>query len=237
MERTIVFGTIILYNMKNFLKYIYRLIACFLYKRKNIKISPTAHFNNKNVFEGYNVIHKKASVNDSIIGRCSYIGENSSLIRCKIGRFCSIANKVVVIPQTHPTKDFISTHPVFFSTGKQCGTTFIEKNCFNEHLQIDGYNAIIGNDVWIGSDVKIVGGVTIGDGAIIAMGAIVTKDVPPYAIVGGIPAKIIRYRFTEEEIKKLLEIKWWNKPLEVLKKEAPLFANISNLNIIAREKL
>ena len=69
---------------------------------------------------------------------------------------------------------------------------------------------VIGNDVWIGSDVHIMSNVNIGDGAVIATGAIVTKDVPPYAIVGGNPAKIIKYRFTKKQIKKLLKIKWWD---------------------------
>lgn len=215
--------------MKEFIKYAYRIIKSAIFKRKNVWISTKARFNRGTVFEGYNKIHKGATVTDSIIGRYSYIGENSSLINCRIGRFCCIANNVKVIPQTHPTKSYVSIHPAFFSTGKQCGITFVHKNTFNENLQIDGYSAIIGNDVWVASDVKIIGGIRIGDGAIIAMGSVVTKDVPPYAIVGGVPARLIRYRFNKEQIEYLLNLKWWNESENWLKKNAKKFSDFEEL--------
>ena len=123
---------------------------------------------------------------------------------------------------------FVSTSPSFFSTLMQNGQSFVNKNCFEEHLRIDGYNAIIGNDVWIGSNVIIKGGIKIGDGAIIAMGAVVTKDVPPYAVVGGVPAQVIKYRFKEEEIQALLSIQWWNKSDEWLEKHSNLFRDIKD---------
>lgn len=81
----------------------------------------------------------------------------------------------------------------------------------------------MGNDVWIGSRVMVVGGVTIGDGAVIAAGAVVTKDVPPYAVVGGAPAKVIKYRFSEDIVKFLEELEWWNLPESELKKHIELF--------------
>jgi len=80
---------------------------------------------------------------------------------------------------------------------------------------------VIGNDVWIGYDAVIMGGVTIGDGAIIGTRAVVTKDVEPYSIVGGVPAKEIRKRFTPEIIKKLMEIQWWNWPIEKIRSSIP----------------
>ena len=85
---------------------------------------------------------------------------------------------------------------------------------------------IKGNDVWIGSRATILGGVTIGHGAIIAAGAVVTKDVPPYAIVGGVPAKVIKYRFNEQQIEKLLSNPWWDKPIRWIKEHSQEFKDI-----------
>ena len=86
----------------------------------------------------------------------------------------------------------------------------------------------IGNDVWIGDSAIIMDGVKIGDGSIIAAGAVVTKDVPPYAIVGGVPAKIIRYRFDEDDINFLLELSWWEKDKKWIKENAEKFSDIRN---------
>ena len=160
------------------------------------------------------------------IGRNTFIGENSFLPNCLIGRFCSIAEDVRVISLTHPSSVYVSTSPSFYSTACQNGQTFVNENKFEEILTVDKQNAIIGNDVWIGTKVLIKGGVKIGDGAIIAMGSIVTKDVPPYSIVGGVPAKVLKYRFTEEQIEKLKTIKWWDKPETWLKDNVDCFSNI-----------
>ena len=110
------------------------------------------------------------------------------------------------------------------------GFTFSNKQLFDEHEFADNakcYYVIIGNDVWIGNNVIIMDGVKISDGAIIAAGSIVTKNIEPYTIVAGIPAKPIRRRFKDEQIQKLMEIKWWDWPLEEIKKNYSMFSNIN----------
>lgn len=212
--------------MKSFLKFLYKFVSSFLLKKRNVIVSTKSFYNTKTKFEGNNKIGIHTSVSGSVIGRNTYIGNNSRLSSCKIGRFCSIASNVKIVASTHPSSVFVSTSPSFFSTLMQNGQSFVDNNKFNELLSIEGYEAIIGNDVWIGENVIVKGGVRIGDGAIIAMGSVVTKDIPSYAIVGGIPAKIIKYRFTEEQIKKLDEIKWWDKSDSWLQNHVDEFENI-----------
>ena len=167
--------------------------------------------------EKYVVIHHSSYIEDTKIGAYTYLGWRASVCRTTIGKFCSIASDVTIAPGIHPT-DFASTCPIFFSTYKQCGMTFAERNHFVETMPVS-----IGHDVWIGSKVFIADGITIGNGAIVGAGAVITKNVPPYAIMGGVPAKIIRYRFDEQTIERLLKSCWWDWPEEVLRTRQPLF--------------
>ena len=139
----------------------------------------------------------------SIIGKYSYVGDYSEVVNVSIGCFCSIGGNCVIGGLGHPI-DWVSSSPVFHE-----GKNVMRKN-FSNHRFETSKKTTIENDVWIGSNCLIKSGVTIGDGAIIGMGSVVTKDVEPYSIVGGNPAKLIRKRFTNEVIEKLKELKWWN---------------------------
>ncbi len=135
----------------------------------------------------------------------SYIGRNSIIQNATIGSFCSIANDVFVGLGTHPTNLF-STSPLFYRRNNTFDIKLVSENLdFSEYSSIE-----IGNDVWIGSRATIIDGVKVGDGAIIAAGTLVTKDVEPYSIIGGVPAKIIKYRFSQETIEKLIKLQWWS---------------------------
>lgn len=129
-----------------------------------------------------------------------------------IGSFCSIARGTAIQEHNHDMQSIT--------------TYFIKYRVFGEKYGIDAISRggiTIGNDVWIGTQSVILTGVTIGDGAIVAANSVVTSDVPPYAIVGGTPAKVIKFRFSEDIIKILLEIKWWNWDFEKIKRNRELF--------------
>ena len=180
-------------------------------------------------FEGMNRLYGKVDF-DGYMGRGSYIAENS-IIRGKIGRYTSIAPCCMVIQGVHPyTYPYVSTSPVFFSLRQQNGYTFTKGQVLEEYKYTENrYPVTIGSDCWIGYGVKIIGGVSIGDGAVVLAGAVVTKDIPPYAIVGGVPAKVIRYRYSEEDIAYLLNICWWNRDIEWLRNNTHLFLDIEKL--------
>jgi len=159
-------------------------------------------------------ILKRAYVSDDCsIGSYSFIGFNSLISKSNIGRFCSIASNVNIGHGEHPLHH-ISTSGFFVDDSYEILT---EKECTIE------------NDVWIGVGSTIKRGVTIGTGAVVGANSFVNKDVPPYAIVVGSPAKIIRYRFEEKKIKKILDSRWWEMELEDARKLISSLENPSNV--------
>lgn len=146
------------------------------------------------------------------IGYGTYLGRGfeASNKETTIGKYCSISRYVCLGTKQHPT-GFLSTHPFLYYDMPYGPNLPPECRC-----KFDGMKppCHVGDDVWIGRGAVIMDGITIGSGAIIAAGAVVTKDVPPYAIVGGVPAKLIRYRFSPDIIEALLELRWWDLPIE-----------------------
>jgi acetyltransferase-like isoleucine patch superfamily enzyme len=215
----------------NFIKIIIKRFRMFFisYKR-NVRFSRGCKISWKSKFEGSNVLNENVFF-DGYLGYASFIGSNSYFVKSNIGRFCSIASEVKVIIGNHPSKVFVSTHPAFFSTRKQAGFSYTKEQLFDEiKFANEDHELIvnIGNDVWIGYGVKILNGVNIGDGAIVGADSLVLNDVEPYGIYAGIPAKKIGTRFSPEDIKFLLEFKWWENDSNWLRSNAIVFKDIKS---------
>ena len=195
------------------------LSSLFSTKRITYKgISPLAIWDMRSSFTKFTQLKRGVKLNNSHIGKYTRIGLYSEVTNATVGNFSVIAMDSVVGAGAHPT-NLLSPHLIFYKKGAwQWHEEWVGKIDFNDNKPIH-----IGNDVWIGRRCIIMDGVTIGDGAFVAAGAIVTKDVPPFAIVGGIPAKVIKYRFPEEMIKRLMEIQWWNLPDEEITKRIGLW--------------
>ncbi len=156
--------------------------------------------------EDHVAINRRNFLNDSSIGRLTYTGVGTSVHAADIGRFCSIAAGVEIGGADHDYLAATTYTPARFS--------FARNGVYRSSASSADDRCSIGHDVWIGSHATVLGKAHVGNGAVIGAGAVVTKDVPPYAIVIGAPARVVKYRFDEGTIAKLLEIEWWDWPLE-----------------------
>lgn len=184
----------------------------------NSHISKLAFVSSDNVIHKSVSIYRHAKVKLSKIGAYSYIGNYTDVEYADIGKFCSIADHCRIGMGSHKL-NLLSTSPIFTEAINGTGSQWVD----HDVNAAEDKMAVLGNDVWVGSHVLINGGVTVGHGAVIGAGAVVVKDVPPYAIVGGVPAKIIRYRFSQGVIEKLLEFEWWNLDDDILKQYISFF--------------
>jgi len=165
------------------------------------------------------LIHKTSKIEagsqivNTKMDKHSFCGYDCEISNCEIGSFTSIANGVVIGGGMHPIH-WVGMSPVFYE-----GRDSVKAK-FSKFMRDEVKTTLNGHDVWIGRNALIKQGVTIGNGAVVGMGSVVTKDVAPYAIVGGNPAKLIRYRFYDEIIEKLIASKWWELPENELKEYA-----------------
>lgn len=187
-----------------------------LAKSVGCRFSFASRVDERSRFECGVVIGGSTDIVDSSFGRNTYVAD-AKVAHADVGAFCSIGPEALIGSGTHPT-NFVSTSPLFYSTRTLFGRSFAVQDLVDDTARV-----FIGNDVWIGAKAIIFNGTRIGHGAIIGAAALVNKDVPPYAIVGGVPAKILRMRFPDEVVDALLRWRWWELPDDILVKLADQF--------------
>lgn len=196
----------------------FHFIKGFIRNLFNRKISSLAFVSSKNDLDNTVCVYRGAKIKKSIIGAYTYISNNTDVENAELGKYCSIADHCRIGMGGHTLKH-LSTCPIFTEKVNGCKESWIDSDVNPAQTK----KTIIGNDVWVGSHALIMGGVNIGNGAVVGAGAVVVKDVPPYAVVGGVPARIIRYRFSDDVINRLQSIAWWDLPVSTLKEKIHLF--------------
>jgi len=197
----------------------------------NPRVSFLALVSSNNVIDKKAVVYRFVKIKNARIGRYTYISSHTDVEGAVIGKFCSISDHCRIGMGGHNLRT-VSTSPIFTEKNNAIQTQWVDHNSYAPEDKL----AVLGNDVWVGSHALINGGVTIGDGAVIGAGAVVIKDVPPYAVVGGVPAKVIKYRFSEDVIERLLKLKWWDFNDEVLINNIEFFQT-ENISISMIENL
>jgi acetyltransferase-like isoleucine patch superfamily enzyme len=180
--------------------YFFSLFSLKKFTHKNVSLF--AYWDRKSIFSKDSEIRHFAKMKNSSVGKYSRLNPDCKLANTSVGNFTAIGRNTTCGLGRHPL-NFISTQNIFYKKNKM-------NNRWVMPIHLPSLPITIGNDVWIGVEALVLDGVTIGDGAVIGARSVVTKDIPPYAIAVGSPAKIIKYRFDPEVIERLLEINWWN---------------------------
>ena len=199
------------------IKTYYKINSVYPRRYKNSKIE--SYIVDESILGEELIIRKDVFISNSLkrLGSYTYIGDRAEILNCDgIGRYVSISHDVKIGLENHKL-DGIGTSPVFYS--KQRG--WVDRNSIERQVPV-----AVGDDVLISANAMIMSGVKIGTGAVVGAGAFVNKDVPPYAIVAGIPAKIIRYRFDEATIERLLKSEWWKLDKSELVRHKDRFSDV-----------
>lgn len=172
-------------------------------EKRGISIGPNVRLAGRNIFETPSRLFGGNYVIDSSLGAHSSLNGGTIMISTNVGRFCSIGESCAINPGRHPV-NWLTTHAFPYDEIKYSDPADLARRGFIFIEPVE-----IGHDVWVGTRACVMGGVKVQHGAIIGFGAVVTKDVPPYAIVGGSPARVLKYRFPEKIIERLLAFRWW----------------------------
>jgi acetyltransferase-like isoleucine patch superfamily enzyme len=196
---------------------------------EHVSISPLAVVRNATLHD-YARIKDYAELIDSELGAYSYVSQNSIVNKTIIGKFCSIGHGTYVGLWEHNMS--VSTHSFYLY---ETSGDFVKGYKSFDKCAI---STSIGNDVWLGANCVILKGCIIGDGAIVGAGSVVTRDVPPYGIAVGNPAKVVKYRFPPEEVAFLLKLQWWNASREILQEmvNSQVFSTLDDLKTFMRKR-
>lgn len=214
------------------LDFIRQMVYKWRYRGRDIVVKRTARVHHGTELEGMNRIGQRTNFYGSL-GYGSYIATDCTL-SARVGRYTSIAPLVWSNCGIHTYKaPYATTSPMFFNRGHMSGRSFATRDVIDNLRFAERtprcVDVVIGNDCWIGQGVFFAGGVKVGDGAVVLAGAVVTKDVEPYAIVGGVPARTVGYRYDADTIRYLLALKWWDLPHEQLRRDWELLTDIEKL--------
>lgn len=208
--------------------FIYPVKSCCLEWSTGSIFLKGSYISKDSLAEGKNYLGKNTELHNCRLGYGSYINKNGDFSHTDIGYYTSIGSNVKTAVGSHPLNGYCAMHPGFTDPAKTFGFSFTKEKVFSD----DTPRISIGSDVWIGNNVVILDGAKIGDGAVVGAGALVSGELPPYSINVGVPAKTIRYRFSEEEITALLKLRWWEKDEKWIKEHIEDFRDVNRLTAL-----